>query len=425
MPTQVAHPSSLFTARQRWAYLAVLFLVSVTAYLDRTILTVLLEPIKREFGVSDTALGLLSGITFALFYATLGIPLARWADRGDRKTIIALAVGMWSLMTALCGLVGQFWHLVLARVGVGVGEAGSMAPAQSLVADYFPPAMRARALSILVMSSAIGNLLGIVVGGQVAASHGWRAAFLVAAAPGLVLALLVPFTLAEPRKQLAWANASFRPEAAREALRALRDKRSYLLLVGALTLYFLLAHGVLTFTPSYMLRLLGADLATVAVQFGLVSAGATLAGTVLGGWLTDRLQARDSRWTFWLPALGLLLAWVLMTMQFLVTSLNAFLVFAALGTVVLLASVPGMFTALHAVCGSRRRTTAVALAFFCGNLFGMGLGPVAVGLISDALQASHGAAGLRVALLAVLLLFPPTAWMVWRASFHLNADRED
>ena len=171
-------PWNYYTNRNRRTFSFVLFLVGTSNYVDRNIIGVLLEPIKKEFLVSDTMLGVLSGISFALFYATLGIPIARWADRGDRKLVITLCLGIWCAMTALCGLASTFWQLVAVRFGVGAGEAGAIPPAQSLLADYYPPTQRARAIGFFSMSSSAGYAIGLIFGGYVAQHYGWRAAFL-------------------------------------------------------------------------------------------------------------------------------------------------------------------------------------------------------------------------------------------------------
>ena len=193
------HPWDLYSGKQRWVFLTVLFLVSTSNVVDRQIVTVLLEPIKAEFGVSDTMLGLLSGLAFALFYVTLGIPIARLADSKNRKLIVGTAITVWSIMTALCGAAQSFFQLALARVGVGAGEAGAVPPSQSLLADYFPPERRSLALAVFFLSAAAGNVLGLIVGGQVADAYGWRWTFVIFGLPGLLLALIVWVVLDEPR----------------------------------------------------------------------------------------------------------------------------------------------------------------------------------------------------------------------------------
>jgi predicted MFS family arabinose efflux permease len=196
---QGQRPWDLYTRGRRKGFLFVLFLVGASSYVDKNIIGVLLEQIKAEFHVSDAMLGLLSGISFALFYATFGIPVARWADRGDRKRVITIALLIWSAMTALCGLASTFWQLVLARFGVGAGEAGAMPPAHSLLADYYPPTERAGAIGVFMMCSPVGYAIGLVLGGFIAQHYGWRTAFISVGLFGVLIAPLTWFVLQEPR----------------------------------------------------------------------------------------------------------------------------------------------------------------------------------------------------------------------------------
>lgn len=217
----------LYSNRQRWIFLAVLFLVSTSNVVDRQIITVLIEPIKSEFGVSDTMIGLLTGLSFALFYVSLGIPIARLADRKNRKVIIGVCMAVWSVFTVLCGAAQSFWQLVLARIGVGAGEAGAIPPAQSLLADYIPPERRSLALAIFFLSAAAGNVLGLIVGGYIADAYGWRWAFVVVGAPGLSLVVITTLFLHEPRNLPQFSSTTMATESFRTALAVLRGKRSF------------------------------------------------------------------------------------------------------------------------------------------------------------------------------------------------------
>ena len=190
----------------RWYILLILTLVYSLNHVDRQIMVILSEPIKQEFGLSDTQIGLLTGIVFAFFYAVLGIPFAAWADRGNRRNIVALSLSIWSGMTALSGFAGSFWQLAIARMGVGIGEAGGTPPATAMIADVFPPKRRALALGIYTTGISLGILIGFILGGAIAAKYGWRMAFFVAGVPGLVLALLLMFTVAEPRRCLLYTS---------------------------------------------------------------------------------------------------------------------------------------------------------------------------------------------------------------------------
>lgn len=416
------HPSKLFTPRQRASMLFVLFLVSTSSYLDRNMLGVALEPIKTEFQVSDSMLGLLSGLSFAFLYATLGIPVARWADRGDRKVIIAAALSVWSGMTVLCGLALNFWQLVLARIGVGAGEAGAMAPAQSLLADYFPPSQRARAIAFFMLSTTAGNFLALSAGGWLTQTFGWRAMFLAAGLPGLLLAPLVYFTLKEPRSG---TPARTSAEAFSATVATLGRKRSYVLAVAGLALYFAVAYGPMSFVVPFMMRVHGMSVGEAGTIYGLCTALGGLIGSLLGGVVTDRLAARDVRWLCWVPAVGVLGICAFYQTAFLAPSPIVMIGLLFCGFIVSAAAYPPMYTLLHAICGSARRVMAVAVALFVANLFGIGLGPVAVGVVSDHFGRAMGAGdGLRIALIVITGALVPASLLFIAASTRVKSDLE-
>lgn len=420
---EVFHPSSLYSNRQRAILLGALCAISVIAYLDRTILTVLLEPIRLEYGLSDSQLGLLTG-AFALFYATLGLPIARWADHGNRKTIIMLAMGLWSVMTIVCGLVNSFTQLLIARVVVGGGESGAQPTGQSLIADYFPESQRGRALAIFSASASIGNLGGLMLGGVVVSALGWRWAFILAGLPGIVLVILSFFMLKEPRLDPRYVPLTHTHEVTWQALRSLYAKRSYRYAILALVCYFTVGVGAVSFIPTYVVRILQIDLATMGLSYGMINGVATLTGAISGGVVVDALRSRNPRWVFWFPAAGMLVSMALWFALFIMPTLITFLVFSFLVTFVLLAVSPAVFTALHAVCGSTRRTVAVAFAFFAGYLIGMGVGPTVIGMLSDHFAQQHGILGLRCALISIGILFLPATIFLLIASRHFIEDVE-
>ena len=423
--TAATRPWDLSPPRRRWTFLAVLFLVSTSNYVDRNIIGVLLEPIKREFGVSDTMLGLLTGFSFAIFYATLGIPVARWADRGDRKIILTVSLAAWSVMTAFCGMAQSFVQLALARIGVGAGEAGALPPAQSLIADYYPPAERGKALGTFMMSSMAGYVLGVVVGGQIAQAYGWRAAFLTVGLPGLLLAVVTYLVLDEPRRQPRFAVAQASMEPLRTSIKALMAKRSFVDITIAMVLYFLMAYGAFVFTVSYLIRTHGLSVGRASAIFGTVSTVTAVIGSLVGGALADRLARRHISWLARLPGWVLILALPAYELAFSVRSLALTVVFLGIGGSLLTGAIPSMFAALHAVCGSARRAMSVAVIFFFANLIGTGLGPIITGRLSDYFAASVGPAeGLRYAMMIVMVTFVPSGWFMLRASRNLARDQE-
>ncbi|WP_297339703.1 MFS transporter [Pseudophaeobacter sp.] len=421
-----AYPWDLYSGKQRWVFLAVLFLVSTSNVVDRQIVTVLLEPIKAEFGVSDTMLGLLSGLAFALFYVTLGLPIARLADSKNRKVIIGAAITVWSLMTVLCGVAQSFFQLALARVGVGAGEAGAVPPSQSLLADYFPPERRSLALAVFFMSAAAGNVLGLIVGGQIADAYGWRWTFVIFGLPGLLLALLVWFVLDEPRNLPKFKVETKDTESFREALAILKKKPAFVNSVIGMVLYYTMIYGVLTFSISFVIRTQGLSLADASAYYGAIGLIAAIIGNPFGGWLADKLSKSNTAWLGRLPGYGFLLAFPLFLTSYLTGSLTVLLVFLALGMFVMMMATPPIFSCLHAVCGTARRATAIAIAYFFANLIGVGLGPVITGVLSDYFAASIGPAeGLRYALAVMTVLYLPSAFFMLRAARTLEQDSEE
>ncbi len=420
-------PWDLYTPRNRRAFLSVLFLVGVSSYVDKNIIGVLLEPIKLEFHVSDTALGLLSGLSFALFYVTLGIPVARWADRGDRKWVITLSLAVWSLMTALCGLVGTFWQLAAARFGVGAGEAGALPPSQSLLADYFPPAKRAQAIGIFMMSASAGYAIALILGGFVAHVYGWRAVFLMVGIFGIALTPLTHFVLKEPRREL--LKSAVRPasgESMLDALRVLFAKPAYRNLLAATMVYFIMCYGALVFIVSLMIRVHGMNVAQAGTAFGTISAVGGLIGSIGGGVLADRLAARDLTRLARVGGLLMFAAIPFYELALWSSSLTVMVCLLVVGTMVLNAVVPPAYSALHVVCGSKRRALAMALVFFFANLIGLGLGPFIAGALSDRFAVVHGSAdGLRYALMVVMSVLLPAGWLMLRAARYMHQDAED
>lgn len=419
-----SNPWDRYTERQRLLYLLVLSLISTSNFVDRNIVGLLLQPIKAEFGASDTQLGLLTGISFALFYAVLGLPIARFADRGDRVRLINVALLVWSGMTVLCGFAQGFWQLALARVGVGAGEAGAVPPAQSLLADYFPPERRAFALAVFTLAATAGYLFGFAGGGWIAQTYGWRATFVIVGLPGVLLALLAGTVLPEPRRGKA-ASAVPVVESLVVTARALLRKPAFVWVLASMVLYYFLSYGALIFTTTFIVRVHGLSLAQAGLIFGLVAAGAAVTGSLAGGWLADRVMRDDPRLLCRLCAVGLFLALPLHVLAFTTGSLPVLFVALFVAVSVLSAVIPSQYAALHRVCGSARRATAIAFALFVINLLGMGLGPIATGLISDHLAGTLGSAeGLRWALLSMLVVFIPAALCMLAAQSHLARDTE-
>ena len=289
--------------------LAMLLLTYTLNYLDRYVLTILLEPVKEDLGASDTMMGFLIGPAFAVLYTTLGFPIARWADRGSRRSIIALGFAVWSAFTVASGAARDMFQLAVARIGVGIGEAAGAAPSHSLISDYFPPASRARALSVFQLGVYFGQLLGLVVGGILVGQLGWRWTFVVVGAPGLVLALLVRFTVGEPvRGGLDPTPPAPGPVGIGETVRALWALPTFRLVALGAGLASFAGTGYGLWIPTFFLRVHELSFLEIGTQFGLISAVSAATGALLAGTLADKLGQRDVRWLLRIPALGVLLS---------------------------------------------------------------------------------------------------------------------
>ena len=392
--------------------LGILLVVYVFNFIDRSILAILLEPIKREFQVSDTYLGFLSGIAFALFYTVVGIPVARWADRGNRRTIIALALFTWSAMTAVTGLARSFGQLALARIGVGVGEAGCSPPAPSLISDLFPPERRATALSIYALGIPIGGGIGFLAGGWLNELFDWRTAFIVVGLPGVLLAALVRFTLREPPRGVydPPAAADVARPSAREALSFLWSLRAFRHISFGGALHAFYGYGAQAFIASFFVRSHGLETGEIGTWLAVLGFTGGVAGTYLGGWLADRYGARDVRWYVWVPALATLVyipfAFLLYLWPDARTALVLWLPGATLGGMYL----GPTFAMTQSLVRPEMRATASAILLFILNIIGLGLGPQGVGILSDLLTPTFQVDALRYALLITVVGF--AAWSV-------------
>ena len=414
----------LLSPGRRWVCLAILFLVTTSSYFDYYVLSIVLEPIKHEFQVSDTQLGLLGGFSFAVLYAVTALPIALWADRGNRRTIITIALVIWSTMTAAGGMASSFWQLALARVGVGMVEPGAVPPSQSLVAEYFPPERRGTATALLNSGSAAGYLVGLGLGGWIAARYGWRAAFVCAGLPGLLLAVIVHFGLVEPRAVLERSPVSDRPESWSESLAVLRRKRTFVLTLAGASVYTIFAFGIAMFLPSFLMRDLHATTAQISGVWALGISIASLIGSLVGGRIADALGKRHLGWYAWLPAaacaVGAPVYWAALGTK----SVTGFIILDFIAELILALGISVSFAPVHAVCGSQRRAQAIAILQLSFILVGAGVGPLIAGALSDLLSAARGVDSLRSALLVMVWFLVPAAIAFYAAGRTLPQELE-
>ncbi len=373
-------------ARQpnRTYVLVMLLLIYTSNFIDRTIVGIIGQPMKEDLGIADWQLGLLGGLAFALFYSTLGLPIARIAERRNRVWIISLALLVWSGFTASCGLVQNFTQLMLARIGVGVGEAGCAPASQSLIADLYPPEKRAMAMSVFSLGIPLGVMLGAVVGGLIAARLGWRAAFLVVGLPGVLLALVTAATIKDPDPQRSTRTGDLGDIPRFGAVLTLMWKERALrhLLAGA-ALAAVGGYSISSFAVPFLLRSFGLTLTAASVGFGLFSGAAATIGTLLGGWLVTRRVGKDPRAGAYIPALGLAVAAPLYVAVFATRDLRLLALAAIVPATVQYFYLGPTYALINNLVEPRMRATAVAILLLTMNAIGLGLGPLVTGALSD------------------------------------------
>jgi predicted MFS family arabinose efflux permease len=404
------------TQRYRIVVLSVLILAYTFNFLDRQILGILAGSIKKDLGLTDSQLGLMGGLAFALFYTGLGVPIAALADRWSRTWIMTGALTLWSGFTAACGLAGGFWQLFLCRMGVGVGEAGGVAPAYSLISDYFPKEQRARALAAYSFGIPIGSALGILFGGLIAATIDWRAAFVVVGLAGVVLAPIFRLVVKEPPRE---APATAAPVG---GIRTLLAKPSFWLISLGAAASSVCGYGVAFWLPSFFERSLGMGLVDRSLFLGSM----TLVGGVLGVWaggvLGDRLgRARPAAYLL-VPAVAFLLALPCFVLAVQAKSLAVAFVLFLIPTGLNLVWLGPVITAVQHLVAPAQRSTASACFLFVNNLIGLGLGTWYFGAVSDALTPIYGAEALRYAIYSGLGFYVASAALFVLAARGLKRD---
>ncbi len=404
------------TSPRRYYVLAILTLVYALNFLDRTIFNVLIEPIKKEFALSDTTMGLLAGFGFVLFYSLLGIPIARIADRVNRRNIVALAFAFWSAMTFLCGLASSVTTLALARIGVGIGESAGTPASQALLADLFDKNERPRALGIYAIGTYLGVFLGYFIGGWVNQHYGWRTAFFSAGLPGLALAALLWLTIAEPKRG-AMAE-TFAPEPIGPTLRFLMTQPSFVIVLIGFCLTSYTNYATAAWIPPFLARVHHLSSAEIGTYAGTFKGLCGIAGTLAGGLVVGQISRHDDRWKLWAPAIMSGLAGAVFALCMLTP--NFVIMIAALATTSFLVGfhLGPIFAIAQTVARPSMRALASALVLLTATCFGQGVGPLAVGMINDALKGAFGADAVRYSLLSAAATTTLGALLfVWAARF--------
>ena len=418
--------SPAITPGARRYALVILAIVYMFNFVDRQILAILLPAIRDEFGVSDAWLGFLTGTAFAMFYIVLGIPVARYADRHNRRNLIALAVAVWSGMTALSGMAANFVQLALARIGVGVGEAGCSPPAHSMIADLYPPEERSTAMGVYTIGISAGIMLAYLLGGWVVQNIGWREALLIVGLPGLLLAAVVRFTVVEPKRGHSEGREALGEQPPfLTTLRFLWRRPSFIHMTVAAGLSSYVGYSVISFLPSFLVRSYGMPVDQIGIYLGLIIGIIGGAGFFLGGYIADHLGQSGHRQALSFIGITVLLTAVPYAAMFLSsswqTALLLFLIPAATANVYL----APILSQAQGLVSLRMRAMASALALLIINVIGLALGPLLTGLLSDLLEARLAEESMRYSLLLVTsIVLPWAGYHYIRAGRTIDADLE-
>lgn len=399
------------SSRYRNYVLVILTVSYAFNFIDRQLISILQESIKQDLALTDTQLGLLTGFAFAVFYVTAGIPIARWSDRGNRRNIITLAIGVWSFMTAISGACANYTQMLLARIGVGIGESGGTPPAHSMISDIYPAEQRATAISIYSLGINIGVMFGFLLGGILNEYLGWRWAFVIVGLPGILLALVIKTTVKEPVR--GWSEATPTPEASYTFMEVLNSITS-----NPVTRQFFIAamifsvggYGVFNWLAPFFIRSHEIGTASLGMWLSLSIGLFGGIGTFVSGVLTDRFGKHNKGWYMWIPAIAAIGIVPLYLIIFTTQNTPLALWLNFIPSMMLAIYIGPGIAVLHANVKPAMRATASALFYFVVNIIGLGLGPTLIGGVSDYLTPSYGQDALRIAMLVII----PSA-MAWSA----------
>ena len=405
--------------------LFVLLVAYVFNFIDRQIIGVLAVPIKAELQLTDTQLSLMGGIAFALFYSGIAIPVAWLADRKSRVNIIACSVALWSAFTAVCGLAQNFWHLFAARMGVGVGEAGGVAPSYALISDFFPKERRARALAIFSLGIPIGSALGVFFGGWIASNLDWRSAFLIVGLAGLPVAFAVKLLIREPRRGgFDSPQGAISPPAPPllDVAKTLAAKPSFWLLSFGAASGSIVGYGWIFWLPSFFSRSFGLELAQVSWYYGSIILVGGVAGTLIGGWIGDWIGVRKPGAYALIPALSFVISAPIFGLGLFASSLTVAWLLFVIGQMLALAWLGPVIAAIQHIVPPNMRATASASMLFINNLIGIGFGIFLLGFMSDRMNAAYGSQALQYSMLYGLGFYVLSSALFLSAARYLKRD---
>lgn len=402
MPTNTDQSKPLYSKAYTWYALLILTGVYTFNYLDRILVAVLQEGIKADLDLSDTQLGLMGGLVFAIFYTTLGIPIAKLADTKNRRNIVAISLALWSGMTAVTAYAQSFAQMLLARIGVGVGEAGGSPPAHAMISDYFPKEQRATALGVYSMGVYLGITVGYLFGGYMGETYGWRMTFLMLGVPGVLYALLLYFTVKEPPRGYSEPDKKIEKNSnLKEIFKILLSKKTFIFLALASGFHVFVGYGTSHWMASFLGRIHGLGQADAGSWLALTAGVGGGIGTYLGGYLADKLSKKNRRWFMWLPALGIILGLPFGLTALIHGNLNIAMTCYFITNVTFAFYIAPMLAVAHNIVPINMRAMASAVLFLVMNLIGLGFGPLIAGMLSDYLNPIFGDLTLRWVLVII------------------------
>ncbi|MCH2158569.1 MAG: MFS transporter [Oleiphilaceae bacterium] len=424
LPSSTENPYD--NTRYRNYVLFMLTMAYAFNFIDRQILVILQESIKQELLLSDAQLGLLTGIAFAFFYVMMGIPVARLADKWVRRNIMSIAISTWSFFTAISGFAQNYTQLLLARIGVGVGESGCSPPAHSMISDMYPAEKRGTALSIYSLGINIGVLFGFLLGGWINEFFGWRVAFIVVGVPGILIGILIQTTIKEPIRGARDAIEKVEDAVSfKESIKTLWSKKSFRHISLGASCLALIAYGSAIWFAPYMLRNFDIQTGELGTWLALISGILGGAGTLYGGYLADKKGVQDKRWYIWIPAVSAAIALPFLFLVYMLDELYLVLCLFAIPATMATVYMGPSLAMVQGLVNVRMRALASAILFFAINILGLGLGPVLVGIISDQLSADFGTRSVGYAVLGVSVVFSIIAiWQFLAAGKYINEEME-
>jgi len=413
----------LFSESYKWYVLGMLTLVGTLSFFDRQLIVILQEPIKAELGLSDTQLGLMTGLAFAIFYCIMGIPIARYADRNNRRNVISLSLAIWSFMTAITGFVQNFLQILLVRIGVGVGEAGGTPASQAMISDYFKKEDRAVAFAIYATSIYFGLFLGFSLGGLLESQIGWRKAFIYLGFPGILLAgYLLKFVKEPPKGYSDPAYVQQAPLSLKAALQYLFARKTYVYILFASSLHSFVGYAFANWIPSFFIRVHGMSIQEVGIYLAIsIGIGGGI-GAFSGGFIVKKLVKKDIRWYMWIGIAAIILTIPFSLFILFSDNKMAAILCYFIPNVLFSLNMGALLTVTQGVASAEMRSMSSAVYYFVMNLIGMGLGPLFIGMLSDYLTPIYGVESLRYSLFFVSIVYLVCIYFYWKAGQYVEKD---